>query len=136
MCKDIHYLTIPSAPCKPTTTACQLYIQLNVTIWKRTWTFSSVHQFNGITRILGMAASAAGAPDKISDDCTHRAGMDLASAEWMWVRADMIFGPSEGLTWVYGMPRDLSCCSTLVYATRALWRVELVDKDTLVLALY
>lgn len=31
--------------------------------------------------MLGIAASAAGAPDRISEDCTQRAGIDLAKEE-------------------------------------------------------
>lgn len=34
----------------------------------RTWAFFSDHQFRGMTRILGIAASAAGAPDRMSFD--------------------------------------------------------------------
>ena len=45
---------------------------------KVTWAFSSDHQFNGMTRILGIAASAAGAPERICFDCTHSAGTERA----------------------------------------------------------
>lgn len=81
-----------------------------------TCAFRSDHQFNGITRMLGMAASAAGAPDRMSEDCTQSAGIDRAKEDVTC--AGIPFAP--GFTCVNGIPRSLSCCSTLVYATLAL----------------
>ena len=80
------------------------------------------HQLSGMTRMFGIAASAAGAPDRMSDDCTQRAGIDRAREDCTW--------PNSGredaveLTWMYGIPRNLNCCSTFVYATRALSKIN------------
>lgn len=74
-----------------------------------------------MTRMFGIAASAAGAPDRMSFDWTHRAGTDRASDDC--IRASS--GDNEelllGLTCVKGIPRILSCLSTLIKATRALF---------------
>jgi len=70
--------------------------------------------------MLGIAASAAGAPDKICLDCTHREGTERA-------KEDCIRGESResgallvAFTCEKGMPRSLNCLSTLMNATRAL----------------
>lgn len=64
--------------------------------------------------MLGMAASAAGAPDRICVDWTQRVGTDRASEDCMCANSVVSSIPDVGLTWVYGMPRNLNCCSTLV----------------------
>ena len=57
-------------------TGCWTYLSLtHVT----TCAFLSDHQLSGMTRMFGIAASAAGAPESMSDDWTHRAGTDRAS---------------------------------------------------------
>ena len=43
----------------------------------------SDHQLMGMTRMLGMAASAAGAPARMSEDWTQRAGTERLREEWM-----------------------------------------------------
>jgi hypothetical protein len=50
--------------------------------------FRSDHQLSGITRMLGIAASAAGAPDRMSDDWTHSAGIERANEDWMRIESE------------------------------------------------
>ena len=53
------------------------YLKQNET-YQLTCAFLSDHQLRGITRMLGIAASAAGAPERMSEDWTHRAGIERA----------------------------------------------------------
>lgn len=46
------------------------------------------HHERGMTRILGMAASKAGDPERMSDDCTQSDGMVCDRAEWRWWREE------------------------------------------------
>lgn len=72
--------------------------------------------------MFGIAASAAGTPESISLDCTQRTGTDDARVEWIMREMSCeSSGAADGVTCVYGIPRDLSCCSTLVWETRALF---------------
>ena len=48
--------------------------------------------------MLGIAAAAAGAPDKISDDCTQRAGTEHASEDWMYASSVVTGAPFAGFT--------------------------------------
>jgi hypothetical protein len=86
-----------------------------------TCAFSLDHQLRGITRMLGIAASAAGAPERISLDCTHRAGTERAKDDCIWESSKVWGILTVGLTCVKGIPRSLNCCSTFMKATRALF---------------
>lgn len=67
----------------------------------------------------------------MSEDCTQRAGIDRAKEDVTCAGTPL----AEGLTWVNGMPRSLSCCSTFVYETLALSVILIVTmlnlRDTL-----
>lgn len=46
------------------------------------------HQERGIIRILGIAASNAGDPERMSEDWTQRDGIVCERAEWRWSREE------------------------------------------------
>ena len=54
------------------------------------------HQLSGMTRILGIAASKAGDPERMSEDLTHRAGILCESAECRCAREAGREGVSAG----------------------------------------
>lgn len=66
-----------------------------------------------MTRMFGIAASAAGAPDKMSDDWTQNAGIERASDECRCESSGKVT-PLEELMCVYGIPRSLNCISTFI----------------------
>lgn len=73
-------------------------------------------------RTLGIAASAAGEPARMMDDWTESAGTERVSDDNRGVRFGMFAAEDEDSRYVYGMLRSFNCVSTLVYATRALFK--------------
>jgi len=94
-----------------------------------TWHFPAFHQSHICIYTLGIATSAALVSLSRSRAWTHRVGTMPATADSLSGAP----GPEVGgYCRVYGIARSLSCCSTMVWATRALVRwvsIEAVGED-------
>lgn len=62
--------------------------------------------------MLGIAASAAGAPDRMSEDWTQSSGTERERPDCRWASSG-VCATFVHATVVYGMLRVLNCCSIL-----------------------